>query len=208
MPRGSAMNLQEGVGVGEPLRRLFGWPFLVAALFFVINASAAIDVPGVYMDAVNPDYMVVRLLNPAAKDLAVWILPGQLVFGKLPILAQLYQGALTYIFGLPFYLLFGTDLLGIRIAEIGFGLFVLLGVWLFFRAFDGRSWVAALGTGALAIDPAFVISFRTQAYIALLPLGLLLASVAVSRLDPTAARRKAGLTLLGSGALAGLAFFG
>jgi hypothetical protein len=201
------MYQREESRVGEQLRRWFGWPFLVVAIFFVINASAALDVPGVYMDAVNPDYMVVRLLNPAAKDLAVWILPGQLIFGKLPILAQLYQGALTYYVGLPFYLLFGTDLLGIRIAEIGFGLFVLLGVWLFLRAFDVRPWVAALGTSALAIDPAFVISFRTQAYIALLPLGLLLASVAVGRLDPTAARRK-GLTLLASGALAGLAFFG
>src|SRR5262249_41618462 len=146
MPRGDwgpVMNQRQESSVGDPLRRLFGWPFLVAAIFFVINASAAIDVPGVYMDAVNPDYMVVRLLNPAAKDLAVWILPGQLVFGKLPILAQLYQGALTYYFGLPFYFLFGTDVLGIRIAEIGFGLFVLLGVWLFLRAFDVGSWIAA-----------------------------------------------------------------
>src|SRR5882757_11455165 len=117
-------QIPESVAKSSINRPLFGWLFLFPAVLFVLNASVAIDVPGVYMDAVNPDYTVMRLLNPAAKDLVVWIPPGQLVFGKLPVLAQLYQGALTYYLGLPFYLLFGTDLIGIRVAEIGFGLFV------------------------------------------------------------------------------------
>jgi len=188
--------------------RLFGLPALLPAILFVVSAAVAIDVPGVYMDAVNPDYMVVRLLNPAAREMAVWIMPGQLILGKLPVLAQLYQGALTFYFGLPAYLLFGTGLLGIRIAEIGFGLIVLSGAWLFLRAFAIRPWMAAIGLCALALDPAFVMSFRTQAYSALLPLGLLLSSIAVAELGAAERRRASILALVSSGALAGLAFFG
>jgi hypothetical protein len=187
---------------------LFGLPALLPAVLFVVSAAIAIDVPGVYMDAVNPDYMVVRLLNPAAREMAVWIMPGQLILGKLPVLAQLYQGALPFYFGLPAYLLFGTGLLGIRIAEIGFGLIVLSGAWLFLWAFAIRPWMAAVGLCALALDPAFVMSFRTQAYIAILPLGLLLSSIAIAALGTAEGRRASTVTLLSSGALAGLAFFG
>ena len=57
--------------------------FLPAFLLFSLGAVTDISLPGVYMDAVNPDYLVVRLLNPeAAANVSPWTLPGNLLLGR------------------------------------------------------------------------------------------------------------------------------
>ena len=77
-------------------------------LLFIIGGLTSIDVPGPYMDAVNPDYIVPRLLNPAAAEMPAWVIPGTLLFGKLPTIIAIYHGALPYYLGLPVYALFSA----------------------------------------------------------------------------------------------------
>ena len=178
--------------------------FIPALTLFCLGAVSDIRVPGVYMDAVNPDYMVVRLLYPSV-HFQPWALPGALVLGLFPLLVQIYHGALPFYIGFPVYALLGTGVIGIRVANMVFGLLVISAAGVFMRAFRVRASIAALCLAALALDPGFLFSFRTQFYILLLPCAALFTSVALTehrRGTPTwASAATAGL-------LAGLACYG
>jgi hypothetical protein len=178
--------------------------FLPAVILFCLGAVSNIMVPGLYMDAVNPDYMVVRLLNPGT-NVPVWILPGTLLFGLFPVIGQVYHGALPFYLGLPIYALFGTGVVAVRLANLFFGLLVLIATGAFLRTFRVRDSIAGICLAALALDPGFLFCFRTQFYITLLPIAPLLASVALlehRRLTPTP-----GIAIA-AGFLAGLSVYG
>lgn len=138
--------------------------------------------PGVQLDAVNPDYFAVRILNPNAANIPSWILPGNLLFGQFPVLTAFYHGTLPLYLGLPGYALFGTGVVGIRLTHMCFGLLVLASCWLFMRSFGvGRS-ITALSLSGLALDPGFAFSFRSMYYIVLIPaIPLLLAAALIQR---------------------------
>jgi hypothetical protein len=178
---------------------------LPAFVLFALGAVTDITLPGVYMDAVNPDYFIVLLLNPHHAAIANWHLPGTLLFGLFPVIGQVYHGALPYYVGLPFYALFGTGVVGIRLANMAFGLVVLAGAGWFMWAFRTRALIAALCLALLALDPAFLFSFRTQFYITLLPVAALLGSAAAVEARGGAPRRR---TALIAGLLAGIACYG
>lgn len=178
------------------------WLFpLPALLLFAQGALTQLDLPGVYLDAINPDYIVLGLLA-TAKNTPVWLLPGNLLFDRFPVLIQIYHGALPFYFGLPVYLLFGTGMVGIRLANLSFGLLVLGAFAVAMRRLQMNAAVAGLALAALALDPGFLFAFRTQFYITTLPMALVFASLAVSR-EGASHRR-----LVGAGALAGLAVYG
>jgi len=161
--------------------------FLPGMILFCMGAVSNIMVPGLYMDAVNPDYLVVRLLNPGT-DMPDWTLPGTLLFGLFPVIGQIYHGALPFYVGLPVYALFGTGIVGVRLANLVFGLIVLVAAGVFLRVFRVRPAIAGICLAALALDPGFLFCFRTQFYITLLPFALLLFSVALverRRMTPT-----------------------
>jgi hypothetical protein len=165
--------------VGPIGARYANWiAILPGLLVFCLGAVTQIRVPGVYMDAVNPDYMVVRLLHPHAA-VPIWILAGQLLLGRFPVLVQIYHGALPFYVGLPVYVAVGTGLIGIRLANLVFGGLVTASAGLFLRSFGVQPFIAALALVALALDTGFLFSFRTQFYITLLPLALIFASVAL-----------------------------
>lgn len=176
-----------------------GWVVLLpAVLLFGAGALLDLRLPGPYMDAVNPDYIVVRLLHPSAR-FTPWMLPGTLLLGRLPVLVQLYHGALPFYLGLPAYAAFGTGIVGIRVANLTFGLLVLLAAGAFLRAFRVRPLVASACLAALAVDPGFVFAWRTQFYITLLPAAPLLAALAL------AGRRRGRGAVFLAGLLAGVA---
>ena len=175
----------------------------VIALYFVA-ALARIDVPGPYMDAVNPDYLIARVLAPDWRNVPVWVLPGNLLFHRFPVLIQLYHGALPYYLTAPFYLAFGTGIEGIRIANAALGAMVLLALHAFLRAFAVPLWAALPVLAVLALDPAFTLSFRTQFGITLLPMAFLLLSPALLQADGPPARWR----ILASGVAAGLSVYG
>ncbi|HUK08247.1 MAG TPA: hypothetical protein VLX09_10300 [Stellaceae bacterium] len=189
----------------RPQALSFAIMLIPAALLFCIGALADIDVPGVYMDAVNPDYLVVRVLHPEAMDNPVWIMPGNLIFDRFPVLSgSFYYGSLPFYLGLPVYALAGTGVFGIRLANMFFGLIVLVGAAAFLQAFRVRPILAALCLAMLALDPGFLFGFRTQYYITLLPIGAVFLSVALAQSQESATRWGA----LGAGVFAGIACYG
>jgi 4-amino-4-deoxy-L-arabinose transferase-like glycosyltransferase len=177
---------------------------LPGLLLFCIGALTDITVPGVYMDAVNPDYAVVRVLN-SASTIQTWFIPGVLLFGRWPILGQIYHGALPFYIGLPSYALFGTGVVGIRLTNMIFGCLVLFAAGAFIRAAGVRPLIASLCLALLALDPGFLFSFRIQFYITLLPIAAVFASAALVE----ARREGPSRTIVFlAGFLAGLACYG
>src|SRR4051794_36616102 len=53
--------------------RLTWWPFLAVAAVYAVVALQQITLPGVYMDAVNPDYMAALLLHPKGERFLPWL---------------------------------------------------------------------------------------------------------------------------------------
>ena len=49
------------------------WPFVLVAVVYAIAVAQNIGLPGVYMDAVNPDYLAVRLLHRHTEPIAAWM---------------------------------------------------------------------------------------------------------------------------------------
>lgn len=177
------------------------WLIVAAFVLYVLFSVQAIGEPGLYMDAVNPDYQVVRMLNPQSPT-AIYELPGNMLFGRLPVLGSLYHGSYTTYLTLPFYLLFGGTMLSIRLAHTLLGLLILAAAALLLWKTTRSGIVTGVTLLALAIDPAFFLLFRTQAYLPLFPVffALLALYVLYSRQDARGS--------FGAGVLLGLAAFG
>ena len=111
------------------------WPFAIVAVAYGVVALQQIHLPGVYMDAVNPDYMAVRLLNRRHEQVLPWLLPGNYLDGRYPILISFYHGSQQMWLGLPFFWLFGTTVTGLRLTHAMFALGVLAAMY----AFLGRN---------------------------------------------------------------------
>ncbi|MFO1415553.1 MAG: glycosyltransferase family 39 protein [Burkholderiales bacterium] len=182
-------------------------PFVAVLAAFACVVLQQVTLPGVYMDAVNPDYMAVLLLNRHAQPVEPWLLPGNLLFGKAPILISFYHGSQQLWLGLPFFWLFGTDVTGIRLTHAMFGVGVLAALYALLARAGMKPWAAALACIALALDPGFSYAFRTQSYITMAPAAwLLFALYALLRAGAPGAR--AGRWLFAAGVAYGLAVVG
>ena len=181
--------------------------FAVVAAAWALCASRAIDLPGVYMDAVNPDYLVVRVFTWERTPMAAWVLPGNHLLGaRFPILVSLYHGTQHFWLGLPLFWLLGTTVESLRIVHALFGLGVLAALYGLLAAAGVRPWLATLAAGALAVDPVFLFAFRTQSYITMSPAAwLLLALLFLLRSGRAGASPRA---MVASGFFAGLAVQG
>lgn len=182
--------------------------FLVVAtmvLVFMIGVLVDIELPGVYMDTVNPDYLVVSILHPS-RPIEAWVLPGNYIAHRLPILTSPYHGTEQVWLGLPFFALLGTSVWALRLVHGAFAcaILVALACWLR-RARLNNPLIAAAGV-ALAVDPSFVFAFRTQSYITTAPTAWLLLSWAA--LDIAAEHENWRKWILLSGVAYGLALFG
>jgi hypothetical protein len=181
--------------------------FAIVAVAWAFCATRAIDLPGVYMDAVNPDYLVVRVFTWTREPMAAWVLPGNYLFGsRFPILVSIYHGTQHFWLGLPLYALLGTTVESLRIVHALFALGVLAALYGLLAAAGLRPWLATLATAALAVDPVFLFAFRTQSYITLSPAAWLLLSLLF--LLRAARDRPAPRAMLASGFLAGFAVQG
>ena len=193
------------VACARPSRHAWS-PFVLVALAYAAVVVQNITLPGVYMDAVNPDYLAVRLLHHGTEPIGAWLLPGNYLFGRAPILIAFYHGSLTTWFGLPVFALFGTTVTGLRIAHALFGFAVLASLYALLARGGAKPWQAALACGALALDPGFTYAFRTQSYITLAPAALLFLSLySLQRAADSAVRNR---WLFFAGWLYGLAVVG
>jgi hypothetical protein len=168
------------------------WPFAIAVAAYAIVALQQIALPGVYMDAVNPDYMAVRVLNPRGPAMLPWLLPGNWLFDRVPLMITFYHGSQQLWLGLPFFWLFGMSVEGLRLTHAMFGLSVLAAMYGWLNRAGLKPWQAAVACAALAVDPSFSYAFRTQSYITLAPVAWVFLSLyALWRggADPTGSAR-------------------
>lgn len=168
-------------------------------LLFWFGALHAVDLPGLYMDAVNPDYLSARTLHPEIRN-PVNAMPTAWV----PLLGSLYHGVQNYYVSLPIVGLLGFNLPALRIAQALFGAGIVTMTYLLaLRMMSSRA--LAFATAALlAVDIAFLASFRTQFYIVLSGVFWLLCSFYVAADDALEGfDRRVGV----SGALYGLAVY-
>ena len=192
----------------EPSSRLLHLAgFAIVGIAWALCATRAIDLPGVYLDAVNPDYLVVRVFTWDRTPMAAWVLPGNHLFGaRFPILVSLYHGTQHFWLGLPLFWLLGTTVESLRIVHALFGLGVLAALYALLASAGVRPWLATLATGALAVDPVFLFAFRTQSHITMAPAAwLLLALLFLARAQRD---RPATRATVASGFCAGLAVQG
>lgn len=194
------MNWSIWQAVGRAVRSPAAW--LVAVLVFLACAMRNVELPGLYMDAINPDYLVARWFNPAL-DNTVWVMPGP----KGPLLGNLYHGTQTFWFGLLTYGFLGTHVVSARLTHALYGAVIVLFAWLVLRRATGRPWLALAVATALATDMAFISSFRTQAYIILAGQMWLMVSFHLAVRIVQEARARAWMLLL-SGTTMGLAVYG
>jgi hypothetical protein len=183
---------------------LYRQSFIVIHLLLLLQGSVTdINLPGLYMDAVNPDYIIVRLLNWNPHIFA-WVLPGTCIFTFFPTI-HLYYGSLPYYIGMPVYILLGTGVVAVRIANFIFAALVLSSAAVFLQVFRVRPLIAGFTLAALALDPGFLFSFRTQFYITLLPIAFVLLSVSIVENGGVSLRRRMSAA---AGLLIGLSIYG
>ncbi|MFO1316140.1 MAG: hypothetical protein U1F58_11110 [Burkholderiales bacterium] len=184
-------------------------PFAAVALVYALVATHRMALPGIFADAINPDYLVARILNPHPERTMVWVLFGNSLLGdRAPVLISLYHGSQQYWLGLPLYALFGTTVTGVRLTHATFALGVLVALHALLLRTGVRPWLAAAVGVALALDPSFSYAFRTQAYITVAPAAWLLLGLVSLLRAAEANAANPERWLFASGALCGLAAVG
>ncbi len=166
-------------GTENQPRRLWLW-VLVPLFVLGMTSTAHLDTPGVYPDAVNPDFLAVKALGSATYGVPRTGIPGNLLDSTWPVMRQVYHGALPFWIGLPIYALVGTDVVGIRLTHAFFAALIVLAAFWLLKALRVRPWLGALVLTVMALDPAFVLQFRTQFVITVLPVSLLLVALALA----------------------------
>ncbi len=158
------------------------------------------------MDSINPEYLAAKLLSETGADaFQSWILPGNLILGKYPILAgSYYHGPLQVYLSLPVYMVMGLSIESARTAQCLYALAILLVASRFLVRARVGNVLMFVGLLLLALDPGFVQVFKTQGLSNLWPLSLYL--LAILLLDGAGKSRTPWL-LLSGGVLLGLAFF-
>jgi putative flippase GtrA len=181
---------------------------IVPQLAFWLAHLHEMALPGLYMDAVNPDYLAARALNPELPNpVAMQPTTGLIVIGSL------YHGVQNYYVGMPIFALLGFSILALRIAQGLFASGIILLTHVVLRRASGSIALAFAGSLSMATELAFIASFRTQMYIVmsgafwlLLALYFALGSRPAS-IGNQAPAQFAKLPLLVSGACAGLAVY-
>lgn len=181
--------------------RRHGW--LLPVIVFLFAITVHIDLPGLYMDAVNPDFVAAQKLhhnhlhNPSAT------LPSKI----FPVLGSLYHGVQNFYVALPIFAMFGCNVASVRIAQALFGV-VLIAAFFFVTQRLARSTaLAMLGALGLATEIAFTASFRTQFYIVMGGATWLFVSLMLL-LPPAPDERPSPRRLFWSGFFSGLAGYG
>ena len=173
---------------------------LILAAFTTISLYAS-SAPGLYMDAINPDYEVVKIFNPDA-PVTVWEAPGDLIFQRFPVMFELYAGSFITYWSIPFYGLLGHDILSVRVAHLSAGLVLLCCIAVLVRQLTRSNLIAAILCAIVALDPTFIFALRTQAYVVIFP--IIFITLALLLLNRSVKTR----SILTAGILLGLAAFG
>ena len=169
---------------------------------FALGVFRDITLPGIYMDAVNPDYLAARTINNELKN-PIWIMPT----AWFPIIGNLYYGVQNYYVGIPIYKIFGFSLVSLRLGQALFGVVLVSLLYVLTARLTRSRLLSFVAVAGLATDIAFVASFRTQNYIILSGEAWFLAALLLlfrASPSPTNLRR----SIFMSGVCFGLAVYG
>lgn len=179
------------------------WPWLPGVLIFLICGLRYIDLPGLYMDAVNPDYLAAHALHPGL-DNPRFLLPGNV---RHTFLGNYYHGVQNYYVLEPLLAFFGSTIFTIRLAQMLFGCIVISAAVLLVGKLTRVPTLAIAAGIGIATDIAFIASFRDQNYIVLGGLAWLLVAVNLA-LPSNEQACSSPRRLFFSGAFSGLAAYG
>lgn len=176
--------------------------WLLPAAVFMAMVALHINLPGLYMDAVNPDFLAAQKLHPHLHNPSA-ALPSKI----FPILGNLYHGVQNFYVDLPVLAVFGFNVAPLRIAQALFGVVLLAAFFASARRLTASTPLAMVAALGLATDIAFTASFRTQFYIVMGGAAWLCVSLMLALPLPsnTALSRR---RLFWSGCFAGLAGYG
>jgi hypothetical protein len=177
----------------------------ISVILFALLMFSNLYKLGIYPDAINNDYIAVRILHPSRQSFAV-VLPGNLIWSCLPVLAGgIYYGSLQAYLAVPF-IIFGSSVATFVFSHFVLGALLLL-VAFFFVAWGSKCTpIAVCAVALMGLDPAYIFTWRTQAYITTFPATfILLALWLILKADDRTDRRR--LYAL-SGGLMGVAFWG
>lgn len=160
------------------------------------------SLPGLYMDAVNPDYLAARTLNPEISN-PIWIMPTAL----FPVLGSPYHGVQNFYVGLPVFALLGFNMFALRIAQGLFGAGIVAAMYALGKRITSSTWLAWSMSAALTTDLAFISSFRTQNYIVISGCFWLLCAMYLFYTTAPDGQAEKSRRLLWSGVCAGLAVY-
>lgn len=172
---------------------------LILAFFQVVRC---IEYPGLYYDAVNPDYMAVQLLYPQVEN-PLWIVPHT----GFPLLGQLYHGTLTaWVQALVIGLTGNASLWTVRAVNMAY----IVGIcWICYQI---SKWVNIhkgilySGIAVILLSPQVYSLIRTQYYIKLPGTFFLLAAV-YTLMKISQNEQSKGKLLILSGVFCGIAVY-
>ena len=147
----------------------FAWTIpLLLTIVVAVPVCLQIHNLGIYPDAVNPDYLAIRMLHKHA-DTVAWVLPGNYLGNRFPVLAGgLYHGSLHAYLALPF-ILFGASVESFQISHLFLAFLVATVLFALLRRLSGSLALATAVCALALLDPAFLYIFFTQAYITTFP---------------------------------------
>ena len=146
-------------------------------LIFGVISLIYLEIPGLYLDAVNPDYFGLHVLH--SENVPQWaysdnviatFLEGNTEYSHFPILNSLYGTCFEAYFMMIWAIFFGYGVYAIRTLHILYVLILILGVYFLLKyLFENQKINATIATFLLAMEPSLVFSERTQFYIQLFP---------------------------------------
>ncbi|CAM3694654.1 hypothetical protein COLU111180_03395 [Cohnella lubricantis] len=144
-------------------------PFLPLGLFLLVSLIR-ISLPGLYMDSVLPDYYAAYIGHQGT--IPAWIFPDNMLFSpyEYPLLSSLYGGATPAYIGKLVWSVIGYNIFSIRLLHLSYGLIIVYFCYIIIRWATENKTIASFSAMMIAIDPSFVLAWRTQYYLQLFPL--------------------------------------
>ena len=124
-----------------------------SVILFAVMMSNNLHKLGIYPDAINNDYIAVRILHPSRQSFAV-VLPGNLIWSCLPVLAGgIYYGSLQAYLAVPF-IIFGSSVATFVFSHFVLGALLLLVVFSFVAWASKCTPIAVCAVALMAARPS------------------------------------------------------
>lgn len=141
---------------------------------FIILSLPYLDLPGLYMDAVNPDYISEYIFGNG--KLPAWIYPDNAIstlFGKpwgFPLLNSLYGTNFTAYILLLAALVIGNGVYAVRICHVIFLVVMIYAAYRLVLLVTNKKKISTFAGFLIAIEPSIIFAQRSQYYLQLFPL--------------------------------------